>query len=326
MTDVINALKRTENLEQLYPVLAENRYTAGWNKARRSLWPEPKTEFQPLHWRYRESALALKKASDWIGTDLAERRNLLMFNPVGDNDYSTVRTLVSAYQMIKPDEYARTHRHSPNALRLVLDAGTGLYTVVNGIKLPMIPGDVLLTPGTAWHSHYNEGGDDAYWVDFLDVPLVQLLEPMFYEEYPDGYQPVTSEPNDSPYWFSFSAIKKHLADTASDAQGIRRYRLPSEEHIVTMGLTYLHIPARASTGPLRSTENRIFAAAEGAGTFKAGALTTSWERGDVFAAPIWTTFEITASEDAYVFEVSDEPAQRLLRLHREDEQAAHAGR
>jgi len=48
--------------------------------------------------------------------------------------------------MVLPGEAARSHRHTPNALRLVVDAAPGNYTVVNGKKLPMRPGDVLLTP------------------------------------------------------------------------------------------------------------------------------------------------------------------------------------
>lgn len=57
----------------------------------------------------------------------------MLFNPVGDNDYDTVRTLVVAFQMIKPGEYARPHRF-PNAMRLILDAGPGCYTVVDGVS------------------------------------------------------------------------------------------------------------------------------------------------------------------------------------------------
>jgi len=321
MSEMIRALDAAENLDDLYPIFGAHHYTSGWHKARPSLWRHPKSAFQPLHWSYADATRALDRAGEWIGTDLAERRNLLMFNPVGDNDYATVRTLVTAYQMVKPGEYARAHRHSPNALRLVLDAGPGLFTVVNGIKLPMISGDVLLTPGNCWHSHYNEGSHNAYWIDFLDVPMVHLLEPMFYEEYPGGFQPIKDEPKSSAYWFPYVESARKIAATAPDTNGVRSHILPSQAHIPTIELTYYDIPAGAERSVARDTANRIFAVAAGAGRLQAGSLAVDWTRGDVFAVPTWTDFKLTASESACLFEVTDAPAQKHLGFHRESEAA-----
>src|SRR3546814_14000860 len=89
----------------------------------------------------------------------------MLYNPVEGNTYAAARTLAAAYQMIKPGERARSHRHSPNALRLVLDAQPGTFTVVNGQEFPMISGDVLLTPGWCWHGHHNERDRTAYCLD-----------------------------------------------------------------------------------------------------------------------------------------------------------------
>ena len=324
MSDTVSALNAAQNLDDLYKVFAANHYTAGWHKARPSLWREPRTGFTPQHWRYKDAAVALERAGEWIGTELAERLNLLMCNPVGDNDYATVRTLVSAYQMIKPGEYARAHRHTPNALRLVLDAKPGLYTVVDGIRLPMNPGDVLLTPNWCWHSHYNEGKHSAIWLDFLDVPLVHLLEPMFFEEYPGGFQPVTSEPNESPFWYGIDWVRAELQKVTAE-NGVRRLTLPSQQHIPTMGLSYLQIPNDAKLKVERSTVSRIFAVVEGTGTATIGDLHITWERGDVFAVPSWTAFEIGASQDALLFEVSDEPVLQALRFLRNDSASQTTG-
>jgi gentisate 1,2-dioxygenase len=241
---------------------------------------------------------------------------------VGDNDYASTRTLVTAYQMIKPKEYARAHRHSPNALRLVLDAEPGLFTVVNGIKLPMKSGDVLLTPSWCWHSHYNEGAQNAYWIDVLDVPLVHLLEPMFYEEFPGGYQPAETEPAESPFWYPLAWVEAELAKTTPlNGGGIRRLVLPSQPHIPTMELSHLALPRGASTGPDRTTANRIFAVVRGQGVSQIGGLRAEWKRGDVFVVPTWAPFEITASEDALIFQANDEPVQRMLGFFRRATQA-----
>lgn len=308
----IDDIENSSGLDDLYPLFERERYTAGWHKKRRSLWKEPATEFRPLHWSYREAHRALDRASLWIDTELAERRNLLMFNPVGDNDYDTVRTLVCAYQLIQPGEHARAHKHTPNALRLVLDAGPELFTVVDGVKLPMVPGDVLLTPGGCWHSHYNDGDQTACWIDFLDVPLVHRLEPMFYSEHPDTYQTVEQTPPAHPFWFKRAEIDAALAAATPDAAGIRRHVLASQDHILTMQLTCLSLPAGATLGPVRDTVSRIYAATKGSGSFRSGDTEFRWERGDVFCAPGWARHEITAEADSDLFEVCDRPVMEKL--------------
>src|ERR671927_346744 len=57
----------------------------------------------------------------------------------------------------------------------------------------MVPGDVVLTPAWSWHGHVNESNETSYWIDFLDIPFIQLSEAMFFEPYPaGGLEPITS--------------------------------------------------------------------------------------------------------------------------------------
>lgn len=314
--DTRRRLLATTCLEDLYPVFEAGRMTAGWHKKRPSLWRQPRTAFQPMHWRYETGRIALDQAGRWIGTDLAERRNLLLFNPVGDNDYATVRTLVVAYQMIKPGEHARAHRHTPNAMRLILDAGPGCSTVVNGVKLPMQTGDFLLTPSSAWHSHCNEGDVNAYWIDVLDVPLVHLLEPMFFDEHPDRYQKVDSEPVDHPFYFPPRCTRPEL-DAVPAVAGVKCLKLDVAEHMRTVAVEQLGFAARARREFARSTASRIFAAVSGRGTARIGDLVVEWSRGDVLAVPGWTRCEIHAHDEAVMMQVSDEPVLRMLGFYRE---------
>src|SRR3984957_16449036 len=132
-------LAQSGTLEELYGKLGQVGIAPGWAKKVASLWPEPKKNFAQAHG-------ALDAAGRLINTELAERRNLILYNPVSDASYGTVRTMVAAYQMIMPGEWARSHRHTPNALRLILDSEAGTYTEVDGVKIAMEPGDVLLTP------------------------------------------------------------------------------------------------------------------------------------------------------------------------------------
>lgn len=67
---------------------------------------------------------------------------------------------------------------------------------------------------------------------------------------------------------------------------------------------------------MQSTDNRIFAVAEGAVRFSTPSLEGKAARGDIFAVPGWVPFSITGLSDAIVFEVSDAPVQRSLGFYR----------
>jgi len=317
-SETLAQIRAANNLDEIYPVLASLLATPGWHKKRPSLWKEPRTEYTPQHWSYEICAAAIDRAGQWISTELAERRNTLLFNPVGDNDYDTVRTLVAAYQMIKPGEYARAHRHSPNAMRLVLDATPGCYTVVDGVELPMTPGDFLLTPGGCWHSHYlgEDAESNAYWIDFLDVPLVHRLEPMFFEEHPDGYQPVDTRASEHDWYFPEAMTSRQLAEQ-SDANGWRRLTLDTQAHISTVEISYIGLDAGRTASFVRDTASRILAVTKGQGSARIGNREFTWKRGDVMAVPSWHDFRLSAGEDATVMEVSDMPVLRKLGLYRQ---------
>jgi gentisate 1,2-dioxygenase len=291
-------------LEELYPILDAGDMEPGWNKAEPSLWPEPRSAYSPRLWKYEHARAALETAGHLIGTDFAERRNLILFNRVASNRYATARTIVAAYQMIKAGERARSHRHSPNALRLVLEACDGAFTVVDGERIDMRVGDVVLTPGWSWHGHGNDGVADAIWIDFLDVPLVHLLEPMFFEPLPSGLQTVETQTATSPHLFSWVAIDESLQNTATielEAPSIR-----------TLALRMQRLELGSTCAVPRTTANVVYAVVEGAGHSVIAGKTFEWHRGDVFVVPPWNTQTHAASERATLFSVSDEPVMRML--------------
>ena len=174
-----------------YSEMARLNFVPGWARTEPALWPEPTPKFKPAVWRYADAKAALDEAGEFVPVEKAERRNLIMMNPCQGNPYATSRNLVSAYQMVKSGEKAPSHRHTPAALRLVVDAKPGTYTVVDGARVDMAPGDVVLTPSWCWHGHANESDATSYWIDFLDVPFVQHTEAMFFEHNPAGFEQVT---------------------------------------------------------------------------------------------------------------------------------------
>jgi gentisate 1,2-dioxygenase len=310
-------LAQSGTLEELYGKLEQVGMGPGWNKPTPSLWPAPRKTFRPAHWRYQQARGALDAAGRLINTELAERRNLILINPAEGNTYGTVRTLVAAYQMIMPGEWARAHRHTPNALRLILDAEPGTYTVVDGVSIAMQPGDVLLTPNWSTHGHGNNSKACAYWLDFLDAPLVQLLEPMFFEPQEEDEQHPAFEAQpptkDSPFVFPLKDTMRRLAEAAPTPEGpFGSYVQLGEPALDTTALYMMQLKPGLRTEQHRSTANNIYAVVRGAGTTTIDGESFEWSRGDVIAAPAWQPHFHRASDDAILFRVTDEPMLQKL--------------
>jgi gentisate 1,2-dioxygenase len=322
-------LAQSGTLEELYGKLDQIGIAPGWNKKTPSLWPAPRKNFVPAHWKYEQARGALDAAGRLINTELAERRNLILFNPSSGENYGTVRTLVAAYQMIMPGEWARSHRHTPNALRLILDSEPGTYTEVDGVKIAMEPGDVLLTPNWSSHGHGNNSRACAYWLDFLDVPLVQLLEPMFFEPAEEEESNDASDDapptKDSPFVFPLSDTLKRLDATAADPSGAFATHVQlGNPAMDTIGLVMMRLAPRVRTSPYRATTNNIYAVVKGTGATTIDGERFEWSRGDVIAAPAWRPHFHEAAEDALMFRVSDEPVMQRLGFYRQEEPASAA--
>src|SRR5438552_17311061 len=177
-----------------YLELGRRGFSPGWARPEPSMWAQPLPKFRPAVWRFAAAKRVLDRSGDLVQAEQTERRNLIMVNPIEGNTYATTRHLVPAYQCVLPADTARTHRHSAAALRLVLAGKPGTYTVVNGARIDMAPGDVVLTPSWSWHGHVNESDRTSYWIDFLDIPFIQLSEAMFFEPYPKGgLEPISSQ-------------------------------------------------------------------------------------------------------------------------------------
>ncbi|HUZ74012.1 MAG TPA: cupin domain-containing protein [Stellaceae bacterium] len=306
-------LSQAASLDELYPMLHARSIMPGWHKPRASLYPEPHKNFRPMHWSWREGKDALDAAGRLISTEQAHRRNLLLYNPADEDGYAALRTLVAAYQMILPGETAPSHRHSGNALRVILE-GEGAYTVVEGERFDMHPNDVLLTPDWHWHGHGCDAAASGpcYWLDGLDTPLVHLLEPMFLETMA-GLQPGAPPPPRSPYIFTWEATQAALDQAPPDPEGHfgRRIELGSPA-MVTTALYMQRHDSGTRTPPRRTTSNQFFCVIEGRGTTTVDGERFAWARGDVLAVPMWRPFEHEFASDATLFSMTDEPVMRAF--------------
>ena len=183
-----------ETLERFYEDLRGIGTSPLWLVQEEALVAEPKSKALPFLWRWSELQPQALRAGDLIGTADAERRVLMLLNP-GLNRIATTNSMFAGLQIVMPGEAARAHRHTPAALRFIINSQGG-STTVNGDRIPMFPGDLVLTPNWTWHDHANDTEDPIIWLDGLDIPLVHMLEAVYYEPYPEDVQPVT-EPTDS---------------------------------------------------------------------------------------------------------------------------------
>ncbi|QUS47092.1 cupin domain-containing protein [Salmonella enterica] len=88
------------------------------------------------------------------------------------------------------------HRHTQSALRFVLE-GKGAYTAVDGERTAMAPGDFVITPSMTWHDHSNETSEPMFWLDGLDIPMVQFFDCSFAEGAKEDQQAISKPAGDT---------------------------------------------------------------------------------------------------------------------------------
>jgi gentisate 1,2-dioxygenase len=307
------------NIEQLISKIETKNCTPGWiDRVDPILRDRPHTEMLPAHWRYKEIRPALQAAGQLIGTNFAERRNFVLRNPSPKNEFATTRTLVGAYQTLLPGERARSHRHSPHALRVILEAKNA-YSVVNGERHPMESGDIVLTPGGFWHGHGHDGLEQAYWFDCLDVPLVHLLEPMTHDPHPDSWESDPVHVKSSHLLYRSEDIKKKLA-------AVQRTRDPFIGRSVDLSsplMPTITIEARSwprgwAGAAYREMASSIYVVLQGNGVSRIDAESFEWSFGDVFVAPLWARQEHRCTSDAILVALSDSGLMKHSRYYKSE--------
>ena len=297
-------------------------------------------------WYWSDLEPKLLESARLIGTKLAERRVLMLENPVMPGTSFSTQTLFTGLQIILPGEVAAAHRHTPNALRFVVK-GQGAYTAVEGERTMMNPGDFVVTPNWAWHDHGNIGNEPVVWMDGLDSAFTKFFGATFREDYPVDVQPLHRSEGDAlasfgsallpvdykpegtasplliyPYARTREALH-HLQKTQPLHQnhGVKlRYANPAtgKYPFPTMAAFMQLLPKGFEGKPYRTTESQVFNVAEGRGTVKVGNETFHYGQHDIFVVPPWNTISFSAPEDSVVFSYTDRAAQDALGFLREE--------
>jgi gentisate 1,2-dioxygenase len=316
-----------------------------WESLHQLVPPSPQTPCVPAIWRYREVRPYLMESGGLLTAKEAIRRVLILQNPGMGGQAAITHTLFAGLQLILPGEVAPSHRHTQSALRFIVE-GDGAYTAVDGERTTMREGDFIITPSWTWHDHGNGGQGPMVWLDGLDIPLVQMLDAGFAENYPKDEQEVTRPMGDAQARygagllpFNHAARSKTspvfnypYARTREALDAMRRagewdpchglkmtyvnpetggYAMP------TIGAFIQLLPKGFATQPYRSTDGTVYAVVEGSGRSTIGDKTFDWTKRDVFVAPSWAWQTHEASSDAVLFSFSDRPVQDAVGLWRE---------
>jgi gentisate 1,2-dioxygenase len=313
-----------------------------WSVYKTIMGHEPTPMCAAALWRYSDVRPLLARAGDEVAIEEAERRVLLLRNPAFDKPFAT-HTLGCGFQLLRRGEVEGGHRHTPAALRLVLE-GEGAYTTTDGERIWMTPGDLITTPSWTWHDHGKTTDGDMIWLDGIDVPLINHLGLNFTEymagqrqqvpdvadgassyRYGSGLLPV-SQGRRGPYSPIYSypfprtrdALQRLRVEEAWDpCHGLKlRYANPLDggDIMPTLAAFMQLLPAGFRTTPYRSTDATIFCVVEGTGSATVGQEEFPLSRHDVLVVPNWTRHVFRADQDLILFSYSDRAMQQRLSL------------
>ncbi|MEO8279550.1 MAG: cupin domain-containing protein [Ideonella sp.] len=320
---------RTNNLVPLWPSL-------------RALLPPavPKLQTRPTHWPYAAIRPLLMKAGELTPIEKAERRVLVLANPGhGLDKMQASAAMYLGMQLLLPGEWAPSHRHTPNAVRMVVE-GEGAWSTVDGEKCLMKRGDLILTPTGLWHEHGHDGNEPVIWLDVLDLPLVYYMETSYHVD--GGRQAVKPQHGERAYargglvptpvfersskaypmlrypWADARAALESLADDQPELQAVQlTYANPETgEHCENiLGFYALMLrPGQTLQLPVRSPA-MVFHLIEGQAEMRTAGERFTLAQADTCCAPGYcavTLHNRSESAPAFLFIADETPLHRKL--------------
>lgn len=301
---------------------------------------KPDRRAVPVLWRYRDLRPELLRAGALTPIEKAERRVLALANPgLGLENMQATPSIFIGLQLILPGETAPNHRHSPSAVRMVIE-GNGGYTVVQGEKCPMERGDLILTPSGVWHQHGHDGTGPVIWLDALDLPIVRALEASYAVE--GEPQVVRNEPDSSqsryrraglvPYrsldarrtrypllrypWKEVRQALTALAEVTPKGEMVQLAYVNPEtgrECMPVLGFSAIMLrPGETIAAPRRSA-SAVLHVIEGDGEAEIDGASLNFSDSDTLAVPTHAKVLLAnrkTSAPAFLFQVDDAPLQR----------------
>lgn len=318
-----------------------------WPQMRNALPHDAPVPVTKSHlWAYSDVRPLLLRAGELTPVEKAERRVLFLADPGrGKGAMQATSTIYCGLQLLLPGETAPAHKHTPSAARIVVE-GEGAYTVVDGDKLPMHVGDLILTPGGCWHDHGHSGKGPVIWLDALDLPLFVYLEGSYAVEAPlqtarnrpdtseveyraAGLAPVRRRDRAAPVsypmmrfpWERTEAALLRLAEHNGGEAVELDYINPEtgQSCLPTMGFTAMLLRPGETSRPVLRSSSAVFHVVSGRGTSIVNGVTHAWGPKDSFSVPVFAAIEHKTSGDAPAFlvRIHDTPLQEKIGYYEE---------
>jgi gentisate 1,2-dioxygenase len=318
------------------------------------LWPSlraalphgaPLRRTRPVIWHYADVRPRLLEAGELTPIEKAERRVLVLANPgLGLENMQATPSIYIGLQLILPREIAPNHRHTPSAVRFVVE-GEGGFTIVDGEKLPMERGDLILTPALLWHEHRHEGTGPVIWLDALDLPTVFAQEASYALEGPP--QTVRNQPDPSqthyrragllPYRalsgprasypllrYPWKEVREALQALAPVTEANELVHLAyvnpqtGAECLPVLGFSSIMLRPGETARPSRRSASAVLHLVEGEVEAEIDGVTLRAEANDTMAVPTHAKVSIankSTRRPAFLFQVDDAPMQRKLGFY-----------
>jgi gentisate 1,2-dioxygenase len=311
---------------------------------------EPKSLSVPMLWRYADLRELVLRSLTLVTPEKAGRRVIYLRNPGRDDVSAAVGWIYAGLQVMHPGECASAHRHSASAIRFIIE-GAGAYTVVDGHRLTLGANDFVLTPNGTWHEHgVASEGSTCIWQDGLDIPFVNAMEANFYEVHPDLRQAAGAQSDDmvarwgnpgltpagGTWEHGYSPLFKY--EWAKTYEALHAYArctdgspfdgvmmeyvnpLTNGPVMQTLGASMQMLRPGEATRAHRHTGSYLYHVAKGEGYSVIDGRRFTWREHDIFCVPSWAWHEhanLSSTEDACLFCLSDLPVMRKLGLYRE---------
>jgi len=313
-----------------------------WPSMRALLPPQaPRTATLPAHWRWTAIRPLLLRAGELTPMEKAERRVLVLANPGrGLENLQASAAIYLGMQLVLPGETAPSHRHTPNAARIVVE-GEGAVTLVEGEACAMEPGDLILTPTGQWHEHRHQGRVPVIWLDVLDLPLMVYLDVSYavegtsqtahapaYGYAAGGLAPVAhGQRAQGAYpllryeWRRTRDALQALAGSSKPGEPVQLAYVNPEtggQCLNTLAFAaFLLRPGEEVVLP-RDSAARMFHVVEGNGEAQVNDIALAFEHADTFCAPGLATVRLanrSSRAPLYLVSADESPLQRKLGVY-----------
>jgi gentisate 1,2-dioxygenase len=280
-----------------------------------------------------------------------DRRAIALSNPGLQGQPFATPTIWTAVQWLNGREVAPAHRHTAQAVRFIID-GSGSWSTVEGDRVFLERGDLVLTPAWLWHDHGSQSDERAVWLDGLDIPLNNYLDASFFEPYQGQAQAqaVTRAINGTVLKYGVGQLRPAWEKKSVNHPPMFTYKWADTERALNnlaqveaspyddIALEYINphtggpvMPSFScwiqmlrpgiKTQAHRQVGSQVYHVFEGQGETIIEGVSFKWEQGDFFVVPSWAWHEhhnLSDGNRAVLFSMNDSPILQALDKYREE--------